>query len=183
MEGKQMSEKAQPIKPEEVKIEIINERHIVTGFTSYEQDLVDFLIEDALQNQKLRLSVTFLWFYRSQLVSYVTLLNDKINLEGDLKEFFQEKEICYASLPALKIGRLCVDDCFLKRGLGRQLVLFSIEKAKEIHRDKAGCRFVTVDAKGNSADFYKKLGFKTFPRQTGRGTIFMHFDLLKSPLL
>jgi len=47
--------------------------------------LVDFLVEDALENQKNRISVTYLIFLESgELVGYVTLLNDRINLEGDL---------------------------------------------------------------------------------------------------
>ena len=113
-----MEEQRPLITPEEIKIDLIDQHHQVDVFQSYEKELVDFLQEDALENQKQRLSVTFLWFYEGKLVSYITLLNDKINLEGDLKEFFREKGIHYKSLPALKMGRICVDDKFLRRGLG-----------------------------------------------------------------
>ncbi len=47
-----MEEQRLPIKPEEIKIEIIAESHKVSLFQSYEQELVDFLREDALENQK-----------------------------------------------------------------------------------------------------------------------------------
>ena len=159
-------EQLQKINPEEIKIEIIAQHHEVDIFQSYEKELIDFLREDALENQKQRLSITFLWFYENQLVSYITLLNDKINLESDLKEFFKEKGIHYKSLPALKIGRLCVDDRFLRRGLGRLMILSAIQIANEINRNKAGCRFITLDAKRNthpkrdSIHFYKNMGFK-----------------------
>ncbi len=170
------------IKPEEIQIEIIKEEYGVKDFTSYEKELIDFLQEDAFENQKQRLSVTFLWFYKGQLVSYITLLNDKINLEGDLKEFFREKGVHYKSLPALKIGRLCVDDRFLRRGLGKLMVLSAIKIANEITRNKAGCRFITLDAKRNpdkrldSIHFYKKLGFKMLKERI-KGTTPMYLDL------
>ena len=79
-----MEEQRPLIKSEEIKIEIISLEHKVELFQSYEKELVDFLREDALENQKQRLSITFLWFYEGQLVSYISLLNDKVNLEGDL---------------------------------------------------------------------------------------------------
>ena len=53
------------IKEEEVKIEILRPFHVplLSTFCSYEQELVDFLVEDALENQNQRLSLTFLWIY------------------------------------------------------------------------------------------------------------------------
>jgi GNAT superfamily N-acetyltransferase len=170
------------IKPEQVNIQIVSEDYNIQGFTSYEKELVDFLSEDALENQKQRLSVTFLWFYEGKLVSYITLLNDKINLEGDLKEFFKERGIHYKSLPALKIGRLCVDDKFLRRGLGRSMILSAIQVANGINRNRAGCRFITLDAKRNpnpkldSIHFYKKMGFKSL-KERRKGTTPMYLDL------
>ena len=177
-----MEEQQSKIRADEIKIEIINSKHKVNPFQSYEKELVDFLEEDALENQKQRLSITFLWFYQNQLVSYITLLNDKVNLEGDLKEFFKEKGIHYKSLPALKIGRICVDDRFLRRGLGRLMLLSVIQIANEINRTKAGCRFIILDAKRNpnpkldSIHFYKKQGFKTLKERV-KGTTPMYVDL------
>ncbi len=177
-----MEEQQPPIKPEEIKIELANQHHQVGLFQSYEKELVGFLREDALENQKQRLSVTFLWFYERQLVAYVTILNDKINLEGDLKEFFREKGVHYKSLPALKIGRLCVDDRFLRRGLGKSMILSAIQIANEINRNKSGCRFITLDAKRNpnpksdSIHFYKKMGFKSLKERV-KGTTPMYLDL------
>ena len=177
-----MGEQQSKIRADEIKIEIIDSKHNVNPFQSYEKELVDFLEEDALENQKQRLSITFLWFYQNQLVSYITLLNDKVNLEGDLKEFFKEKGIYYKSLPALKIGRICVDDRFLRRGLGRLMLLSVIQIANEINGTKAGCRFITLDAKRNpnpkldSIHFYKKQGFKTLKERV-KGTTPMYVDL------
>ena len=178
-----MTKETPKIESDEIIIEKIEDKHDLSNFKSYEKELVDFLIEDALNNQKQKLSVTFLWFYKSNLVGYVTLLNDKINLEGNLKEFFREKDIHYKSLPALKIGRLCVHDDFLRRGLGKLMVQFSIQQANEISKNKAGCRFITLDAKRNekreldSIHFYRKIGFEML-KERNKGTMPMYLDLV-----
>lgn len=170
------------IEPSDLKLQIITDKHDLSGFRSYEVELQKFLLEDALNNQKQNLSLTFLWYYNDALVAYITLLTDRINLEGDLKIFFRDKEIHYKSLPALKIGRLCVDDTYLGRGLGKLLVLFAIQKANEINNSIAGCRFITLDAKRNpekeldSIHFYKKFGFKIL-KERKKGTTPMYFDL------
>lgn len=170
------------IDPSKIRIEKLNKSHILKDFKSYERELVNFLQEDALNNQQQNLSVTFLWFYNNQLVSYITLLTDKINLEGDLKDFFREKDIHYKSLPALKIGRLCVDDAFLKQGLGRLMIQFSIQMIQHLNEKIAGCRFITLDAKRNvnkeldSIHFYKKMGFKLL-KERKKGTTPMYIDV------
>ncbi len=177
-----MEEKSPQITPEEIKIELIDGTHKVDLFQSYEKELVDFLKEDAFENQKQKLSVTFLWFYDGNLVAYISLLNDKINLEGNLKEFFKEKGIHYKSLPALKIGRLCVDDKFQRRGLGKLMILTTIKIAQEISKTRSGCRFVTLDAKRSKNldrdpfQFYQKMGFQTL-REKKTGLTSMYLDL------
>lgn len=170
------------ISPKDIKIKIISKETNLSNFTSYEQELVDFLIEDAIENQYQKLSKTFLWYFQDHLVSYITLLNDKINLEGNLKEFFKEKGIHYKSLPALKIGRVCVDDKYLRRGLGKLMMIFAINLANKISADFSGCRFITLDAKRNndkkldSIHFYKKMGFNVL-KERKKGTTPMFLDL------
>ncbi len=176
-----MDEKPAPLLSEEVEIEIIDEKYDVTDFKSYELELIEFLIDDALDNQRKNISVTFLWFYQNKLVSYISLLTDRISLEGDLREYFRGEGIYYKTLPALKIGRLCVDDRFLRRGLGKLMVGFAVDKAKEITKNKAGCRFVTVDAKEGSIDLYKKLGFEPLQEKSGT-TLPLYLDILKPQL-
>ncbi len=168
---------------ENLKIKVIEDRHDLTSFQSYEKELVHFLLEDALENQQLNLSVTFLWFYQEKLVSYITLLNDRITLDGDLQIFFKNKGVLYKSLPALKIGRLCVDDSYRKKGFGTAMVKFAIKIAKEISLEKAGCRFLTVDAKRNknkdldSYTFYTKIGFEALRLEKEQINTPMYLDL------
>lgn len=174
----------QKLTSQDVNIARITDDHKIKEFKSYEQELVNFLVEDALNNQNHKISVTYLWFLNTgELVGYVTLLNDRINLEGDLKNFFRTKGIQYHSLPALKIGRLCVDDRFLRKGIGTMMVDFSIKIAFQIFEKYSGCRFIVLDAKRNashdSIHFYKKLGFQELKARK-KGTTPMYFDLVNN---
>lgn len=168
-----------------IKIERLSEKHIVANFHSYEPELVDFLMDDALENQENKISVTYLWFLKTdgQLVGYLTLLNDRINLEGDLKETFRGKGIGYHSLPALKVGRLCVDDRFLRKGLGTLMLAFAVKVANHIFNEYAGCRFIVLDAKRNLQNdpihFYKKVGFVPL-KERKKGTTPMYLDLINN---
>ncbi len=172
-----MINEQEKIEAKDINIEVINERHHFDNFKSSELELINFLREDALDNHKLKLSVTFLWFYQEEIVLYITLLSDRITLDGELQQFFKGKDILYRSLPALKIGRLCVDERFQKRGLGKLMIIFAIEKAKEIARDKAGCRFITVDPKDRSVAFYSKLNFKPIKTKNEQHTFYL--DVLR----
>ncbi|HLD80297.1 MAG: hypothetical protein A2822_01280 [Candidatus Staskawiczbacteria bacterium RIFCSPHIGHO2_01_FULL_41_41] len=165
------------IGPEEIRIEKLSKEHDITGFQSYEKELVKFLKEDALDNQDKRISMTYLWFLKetNELIGYFTLLNDKITLKGNLEQFFKDKNITYSTLPSLKIARLAVDNRFLRKGIGTLMIEYIVRRAKSISIKIAGCRFVTVDAKKNSIPFYLKNEFKIFKEE--KDTIFMHLDV------
>jgi len=105
-----------------------------------------------------------------------------LNLDADLKQFFKEKGADYKTLPALKIGRLAVDDRYLRCGIGTILLEFAYGLAKYTSNSLFGCRFLILDAKRNqdhakdSVHFYKKFGFKTF-KERNKGTLPMYLDI------
>jgi len=168
----------------EIKIVLLKEEHktILKDFKSYERELVDFLLEDACNNHKIGISKTYLLIHQNKVVAYVTILVDALRLEGDLRDFFKDKGVYYKTLPALKIGRLAVHDDYLRQGLGTFTLAF-VRKIFESVTEKAGCRFLIVDAKRNknpklnAIHFYKKLGFKPL-KEREKGTIPMYLDLL-----
>jgi predicted GNAT family N-acyltransferase len=179
--------------------------HLIKKFSSYQNELKDFLVEDAMDTQEWSISNTFLVFDNCDfimfkkrrkslpdLLGYITILNDSIRLDSSLKETFLKKGIAYKSLPALKIGRLCVDDNYLKRGLGKCLLVWAVYRAAHLN-DSSACRFMTLDAKRHvdkekdSFHFYKKYGFNVLKRRSDRseleianqksGTTPMYLDL------
>ena len=150
---------------------------LLEKFKTYQTELRKFLIEDALNNQGIFISKTYLLFDKENfnqhkqdisklmLLGYVTITADSINLDSSLKEMFREKGVNYKSLPAMKIGRLCVDKRFERSGLGRMLIAFCIKQACALNNEYA-CRFITLDAKRHneiekdSLHFYTKMGFE-----------------------
>lgn len=174
--------------PVELRLEKISEIHkeIISSFKSYEPELVDFLLQDALNQQKRKISATYLWFKidTNELVAYITLSLDCVKLKKineHLVQIFRKKGINYKSLPALKIGRICVNDKFLRRGVGSLMIQFAIEMARKIS-NQVGCRFLYLDAKRNKdthrdvIHFYKKLGFEIYKERDTRETP-MYLDL------
>jgi len=122
-------------------------------------------------------------FYKTNLVGYVTLLCDSLRVEGDIKDYFKHKNILYKTLPAIKIGRLAVDNNFQRQGFGKRLVHIAYAYAKEVSNNYCGCRFLILDAKRNkdkekdSLHFYKKMNFKVLKERV-KGTTPMYFDLM-----
>lgn len=169
----------------QLRVEKLHKDHGLQGFQCYESELVKFLHEDALEHQNKKLSVTYLWFLEgnNQLVGYITLLNDKIDLVGNLKAYFNQKGISFKSIPALKIGKLAVDNKFLRRGIGTLMVAFASDHAKLISEKFSGCRFLTLEAKRNvdvnkdSIHFYKKLNFNILKERKPETP--MYLDLLQ----
>ena len=159
-----------------------NDTNLISNFRSYEKELSDFLIEDAINNQLAGISRTYLFFNKTELAGYVTLLNDSLRLDENLIEFFKNKDILYKTLPAIKVGRLAVHDNYLRKGLGTIMLMLSYTVAKSICDKKCGCRFIVLDAKRNKdpekdpIHFYKKLNFKILKERT-KGTTLMYFDI------
>lgn len=169
---------------QELKSEIISDCFLksISNFKCYEKELEDFIKEDALENQKQGISKTYLFFYENNLVGYITLLADTLRLEGELREFFKSKDILYKTLPAIKIGRLAVDNRFQRQGIGKRILEFSMVITTKISQEYVGCRFLILDAKRNqdpkkdSIHFYKKFGFKTL-KEREKGTLPMYLDI------
>jgi GNAT superfamily N-acetyltransferase len=167
-----------------INIQELNETNseLLCAFHTYDPDLQEFLIEDAYANQKIGISKTYLLCYENKIIGYITLLADTLRLEGELKEFFKNKNVTYKSLPALKIGRLAIDDNYLKNGFGTKLLIFAHTLAEHTSKNLFGCRFLIVDAKRNSnttknsIHFYKKFGFQALKERI-KGTLPLYLDI------
>ncbi len=65
----------------------------------------------------------------------------------------------YKQYPAVKIARLAVDVSLRGSGVGRSLVELALGIAKGTICPAVGCRFMMVDSKKASVEFYSKCGF------------------------
>lgn len=115
-------------------------------------------------------------------VAYYSLLSDKISfIPGDKSVWNKLNRNIpnpkrRRSYPAVKIGRLAVNEVYTGCGIGT-FVLDNIKYALTSIR-RIGCRFITVDALDSATSFYEKNGFRFFTESdAGEDTRLMFYDL------
>jgi GNAT superfamily N-acetyltransferase len=156
-------------------------------FTCGDEDLDDFIINDACDYHTNLLSETFILKTSDVNLGYFTLLNDKVGLEAfdDRTSFnrFRKKRFVNSkrlkAYPAIKIGRLAVHQDYSRNGYG-SLLLDTI-KTLIISNRYSGCRFMTVDAYKDVIPFYEKNGFIRINSSIAdNGTCLMVYDLISA---
>lgn len=159
----------------------------IKTFDCRTKEINNFLLEDALKQTKQGVNKTYLWVSRDkkELIGYITICNDAINLDGSHKEQLKKIGIAYKSLPAIKIGRMGVSHLYQRKQIGTRMIAFAINIALQVHGMSA-CRFITLDAKNEESQleeqkpvhFYQKLGFeKLNTKKKNNATIPMCKDL------
>ena len=153
------------MKIEEIKenyyYETLTAEHELNDFDCGDDELNNFLKEDALKLQKSKLSLTKLIICDGEIIGYISLLTDGIKIRKiknekiklDIKEQLDIREK-NKLLPAVKIGRLALDKEFLGKGLGTLIlrdILFNLKKFSET---KIGFRFVIVEGYAKAVNFY-----------------------------
>lgn len=124
------------------------------------QPLKSFLRKEAKRLHRTNLAKTFVIVEKGQsrVLAYVTMVCTHVAVE-QFQEPAPVDEYRYADYPAVKLARLAVDTSLQSQGIGSQLVDFVVGSATEHIMPHAGCRFMVVDAKRQSVDFYERKGF------------------------
>lgn len=147
------------IPTEELCIELLNAKFDLipfdSGDDSDDDELDDFLKNDALKEQQLLLSRTHLCFYRDRIAGFISLASDSVRLDK-LDKCQHVEGIEYPAYPCILVARLATDKQLHCRGIGKFLLQLAIGFALE---GPLGCRYLSVDPKEKSIDFYKKAGF------------------------
>jgi len=171
------------------KIEIVRleENTPISSFDCGDIDLNDFLQNDAKNYLRSMLAVTYLIKIENEIAAYFCLSYDGLTRTTILTE--EEKALWNRvgrkipnskrrrTYPAVKIGRLAVNQKYSGLGLGTQILLSVREMyLKEPHH--AGCRFVTIDAYRSALLFYEKNDFRYLTtKDKDEDTRAMYFDL------
>ena len=153
-------------------------------FRCMDDDLNNFLVEDAKNYLHEMMAVTYLFIDKEhqQTAAYFSLLNDKVAYDPQSKGIWNRNNRRIhnnkrrRSYPSVKIGRLAVGQEYAQLGLGSKILDF----IKRIYAtgNRAGCRFITVDAYANATKFYQKNGFDFFTMtDVLDSTRLMYFDL------
>lgn len=162
----------------------LSEIDTLQSFDCGDEDLNDFLLNDARFYDEQMLAHTYVFVEEDEVVAYYCLLNDKIS-QTDLDKSLWRKlrkniphEKHYDSYPAVKIGRLAITGKFAGRHLGTRIIDGIKLKLFE-NAEYSACRFLTVDAYRGALGFYEKNGFMPLLKEPDESqpTIPLYFDL------
>lgn len=161
-------------------------------FNSHIDEYNEFL-QIANKFYDLNISKTFLLIHKktNELLAYMTLSADSIKLTNEEKDLHNISKVPYASIPALKVGKLAINKEVSKevkrKGYGSFMLDMARAFAFAMNETGIACRFITVDADieydPNTPYFYKKNGFVenlSNKRRNAKYTISMRKDIFEN---
>ena len=169
------------------RIRVLKSTERVKTFLCGDDDLDNFILEEATLYGKAKISVTYIVtdsMIDDEVVAYFSLANDKLSVNDFASNsefnrfrkhrFSHEKRL--RSYPAVKLCRLGVQDSMKGTGIGSILLRFMIRLY--LFNSRAGCRFITVDAYKSAVSFYEANGFLKLTRSSEEAyTVPLYFDL------
>lgn len=128
-----------------------------SAFNSGSEALDRYFRERVTQDVKRRVTACFVALSRDdRIAGYYTLSSASIHL-GDLPAKLTKKLPRYPSIPAVRMGRLAVDQTFQGQGLGGALL---VDAFIRVIRSEIAAYALIVDAKDKkAANFYRHHGF------------------------
>lgn len=164
--------------------ERLSSSHDVSNFDCGVTSLNNFLVNDALIHQRQRISFTTVYLYNNEIIGYLTLANDSVNLDL-IEEIIEDLDTRYPQVPALKVCRIARHVKYIGQGLGEYILDDAKAFAHNLNKTDnimgTGCRFVTVDIRDPSLimSFYAPNDFE-FHTKTN-GIFYYRFDLGSLP--
>jgi predicted GNAT family N-acyltransferase len=130
-----------------------------TIFASGSEPLDRYFLEQVTQDIRRRIAACFVALNeQSRIAGYYTLASSSILL-SDLPAASAKKLPRYPTVPAVRMGRLAVDQSFRNKGLGGALLADALNQAA---RSEIAAYAMMVDAKDETAAaFYRHHGFIT----------------------
>ena len=140
----------------------------IDHFDCGDEDLNDYILNDAVYYRQAMLSVTYIIEEKvtKEVAAYYSLAADSISLSSfptktefnrfRKHRFVNEKRI--KSYPAVKLCRLGTSLSMRGKGIGAFIVDYV--KYSLVHDMQWGCRFLTVDAYTTALGFYLTNGFE-----------------------
>lgn len=140
----------------------LNTAHDRTTFNSGSEPLNRYLQEQVSQDVRRRIAACFVALANGQRIAgYYTLASASILL-ADLPASTGKKLPRYPSVPAVRMGRLAVDQALQGQGLGGALLADALDRAA---RSEIAAFALMVDAKdGTAVAFYRHHGFIALPQ-------------------
>ena len=147
----------------ECQVRRLEEKEIVTAFDCEDEDLNDFILNEAHVYRDALLAVTYILEDKnSSVLAYFSLANDKVSLSDfesktDFNRFRKHRFVNEKRLKSYPADFI---------------------KAYFLKENKTGCRFITVDAYSAAVPFYEKNGFLLLTCEDVKSdTRLLYFDL------
>ena len=153
------------MKIEEIKdnyyFETLTSKHDLSDFDCGDEELNDFLKNDALPQQNAKLNVTKLIMCEGKIIGFASILTDTLMIRKirdiEVKSDIIEKLNLNSdknSIAGVKIGRLAIDKQFTRKGLGSHILRNIIYSLKKISEKNIGFRFIIVEGYAKALNFY-----------------------------
>jgi len=158
------------------KIAFLDGRHPRAGFGCGSEPLNRYFREQVTQDIRRRVAACFVIVVDEQYVAgYYTLASASLMLK-DLPSQIIKRLPRYPTVPAVRIGRLAVDQKFQGRGLGGVMLADALKRSI---RSEIASYALVVDAKDEAATaFYQYHGFIALPDKAS--TLFLPLDTVRS---
>ncbi len=143
------------------RLVLLDAAHDRAAFNSDSAPLNRYLREQVTQDVRRRVAACFVALADGQRIAgYYTLASASLLL-ADLPASTSKKLPRYPTVPAVRMGRLAIDQAFKGQGLGGALLADALDRAA---RAEIAAYALMVDAKDESAaDFYRHHGFIALP--------------------
>lgn len=128
--------------------------------------------------QKEKFGITYLFFYESVMLGYVTLAMSSIPAQRMARKF--RKEVHLQFYPSLLVGRLAVANGWRAKGIGDYLCKWGVGVARSMS-ERIGCRYVILNtSEGKKTNYYGKRGFQVGKKVEGdkEGLVWMYLRLV-----
>lgn len=145
------------------RVTLLDSQHDRTRFNSSSEPLDRYFRHQVSQDIRRRVTACFVALSSEQRIAgYYTLASASVPL-SDLPPDIGKTLPRYPSVPAVRMGRLAVDQDFKGQGLGGALLADALHRAV---RSEIAAYALIVDAKDESAAaFYRHHGFIALPNQ------------------
>ncbi len=159
--------------------------YALADFNCGDEDLNQFLIDDAKHFLEKRIANTFILEDNGHIVAYFCLLNDKVSRQEvtnsnwrTIKDSFPESKR-FRSYPTVKIGRFAVAKDYQRQHIG-SVLMDSLKLFLKEESSKSAFRYITVDAYLSAIPFYIKNGFEELTKKDeDEHTRLMYFDMME----
>ena len=156
----------------------------LTAFDCGDDDLNEFLLNDAKKAHELRIANTFILEDDGRIAAYFCLLNDRISrseITGSrwkkIKASFPVSKQ-FRSYPCIKVGRFAVSVDYRGQNVGTWL-MNNLKERLNAGQSQSAFRYITIDAYLSAIPFYEKNGFKPLTKkEEDDHTRLMFFDMM-----